>query len=367
MSGYRIASSVGGIVTGEHPDLISVDDPLNAKDATSDAVLRACTEWLKSSVFSRMANNPSIGIVQQRLSDRDPSGYVMDREEKIPIGDRKTTFLVLPMHYASKPVDRNDKRPIPDPRDKRTQDGELLFPGLYDEEKVKLLEIELLEQAPGQLEQMPVAVGGALLKRSDIQVIDQIPDGVHIQWTYRFWDTAGTENAGCLTSSTKAGFTADDKMYILHWTGDQIGVEDVDVLMHSTAYSDGKHVFIREERQGAAAGKALTTTHKRQLEGFEYDEVVVTRTGDKIVRSRPFRSECKKGNVFLVVGSWDHEGLLDHLCAFPFGKYSDPMDSTSGCWNSFVKDRDEDKLYTTKLTFGKGRERRMKERRGGRR
>ena len=56
-SGYRIATSVGGTVTGEGGDRIVCDDPHNVQEVESDAVRKATLDWWDV-VMSTRHNDP---------------------------------------------------------------------------------------------------------------------------------------------------------------------------------------------------------------------------------------------------------------------------------------------------------------------
>ena len=56
-TGYRLATSVGGAVTGEGGDRIVCDDPHNVQEAESDAVRKATLDWWDV-VMSTRVNDP---------------------------------------------------------------------------------------------------------------------------------------------------------------------------------------------------------------------------------------------------------------------------------------------------------------------
>ena len=66
--GSRVATSVGGTLTGIGGDIIIVDDPLNSGDAYSAAKRTATNEWFDSVVYSRLDDkqNGAIIIAAQR-------------------------------------------------------------------------------------------------------------------------------------------------------------------------------------------------------------------------------------------------------------------------------------------------------------
>ena len=52
--GCRIASSVGGVLTGRGADIIIIDDPLKPEEALSDAHRESANEWFDHTLYSRL-------------------------------------------------------------------------------------------------------------------------------------------------------------------------------------------------------------------------------------------------------------------------------------------------------------------------
>jgi hypothetical protein len=51
--GRRLATSVGGVLTGRGADLIIIDDPLKPEEALSQTQRRAANEWFDHTLYSR--------------------------------------------------------------------------------------------------------------------------------------------------------------------------------------------------------------------------------------------------------------------------------------------------------------------------
>jgi hypothetical protein len=78
--GYRLATSVGGTMTGRGADLIIVDDPLKAGEGHSPTARRSSIEWFNSTVHTRF-NQPKKGkiiVVAQRLHAEDLPGHLIE-------------------------------------------------------------------------------------------------------------------------------------------------------------------------------------------------------------------------------------------------------------------------------------------------
>lgn len=80
--GYRLTTSVGGVLTGRGADLIIIDDPLKPEEALSETQRKAANEWFSHTLYSRL-NDKSTGciiIIMQRLHEDDLVGHVLAQE-----------------------------------------------------------------------------------------------------------------------------------------------------------------------------------------------------------------------------------------------------------------------------------------------
>jgi hypothetical protein len=77
--GFRLATSVGGTLTGRGGDIIIVDDPLNAADAHSKTARDAVNAWFSTSLYSRLNHQgkDAIIVIMQRLHPADLTGYLL--------------------------------------------------------------------------------------------------------------------------------------------------------------------------------------------------------------------------------------------------------------------------------------------------
>jgi hypothetical protein len=81
--GFRMATSVGGVVTGRGADVLILDDILKPEEALSEAQRRKANEWFSHTLYSRL-NSKEEGViicVQQRLHEEDLVGYVLPQED----------------------------------------------------------------------------------------------------------------------------------------------------------------------------------------------------------------------------------------------------------------------------------------------
>jgi predicted phage terminase large subunit-like protein len=319
--GWRIASSVGGVGTGEHPDRIIIDDPLTAEQARSDIERVSCNTWFDRTISSRgITRDTRVVVVMQRLHENDLSGHLLARGG--------WTHICWPMRYET--TRANDPSFRPDPRDPRTVPGELFWPSLFTDAIVRRLELDLGPYgSAGQLQQRPAPEGGGLFKREWFKFVDAEPAGAR---RARGWDTAGTEGAGDWTVGVRIS-EYSGRFYVEDVRRERAGPAGVDSLILQTARSDGITCAQREEKEGGASGVAVIAARARLLAGYDYAGVPIS--GDKITRAKPFRAQCEAGNVSLVRGDWN-ESYIRELCEFPTGSHDDQVDASSAAFNAVL-------------------------------
>src|SRR5271167_26725 len=80
--GCRLATSVGGVLTGRGADLIIIDDPLKPEEALSETQRRAANEWFDHTLYSRLNDKleGAIVLIMHRLHEDDLTGHVLAQE-----------------------------------------------------------------------------------------------------------------------------------------------------------------------------------------------------------------------------------------------------------------------------------------------
>ena len=81
-TGYRIATSVGGALTGDGGDIICIDDPHNVVDSDSAKMREGVLEWWDQAMQTRL-NDPRTGafvIIMQRVHEQDLTGHILANE-----------------------------------------------------------------------------------------------------------------------------------------------------------------------------------------------------------------------------------------------------------------------------------------------
>lgn len=172
-TGWKLATSVGGVGTGERADVFVVDDPHNVKEAESDAVRETTLQWMFEVVPTRTNDEKSAQVtIMQRVHERDVSGLLLKSGLE---GDH----LLLPMEFE---VARRCKTSIGF-EDPRQVEGELLWPDRFSRRHLEEDLKPALRSWGGtyaeasQLQQRPAPRGGGMFKRDWFKFVDEIPEG----------------------------------------------------------------------------------------------------------------------------------------------------------------------------------------------
>jgi predicted phage terminase large subunit-like protein len=153
--GWKLATSVGGVGTGERGDRFIVDDPHNVKDGESEAKRSTTLHWWREVVPTRL-NDPDLSskiVIMQRVHEDDVSGDIISRQLDY-------VHLMLPMEFDP---DRSCETDFGG--DWRTEPGELLWPERFSEQAVANLKHEMGPYAfASQMQQSPTPRGGGIIK-----------------------------------------------------------------------------------------------------------------------------------------------------------------------------------------------------------
>ena len=82
--GFRLATSVGGTLTGRGGDIIIIDDPLKPDDAFSETKRSAANQWFANTLLSRLDDKRTgaIVVVMQRVHMDDLTGFLLSQSDE---------------------------------------------------------------------------------------------------------------------------------------------------------------------------------------------------------------------------------------------------------------------------------------------
>jgi len=157
-TGWKFASSVKGVGTGERGDRVILDDPHNVKEGESEAVRSETVRWVREGMSNRL-NDMETGVIvciMQRVHEEDVSNALI-------ADDLGYVHLMVPMEFD--PARRcGTAIGWEDPRE---DDGELAWPERFSPSAVAQLKRTLGPYAySGQYQQSPEPRGGGIIKRA---------------------------------------------------------------------------------------------------------------------------------------------------------------------------------------------------------
>jgi predicted phage terminase large subunit-like protein len=323
--GSRLATSVGGVLTGRGADFIIIDDPLKPDEALSETQRNAVNNWYEHTLVSRLNDKRTgcIILIMQRLHEDDLVGHVMEQG-----GWRVLKFPAI--------AEENESYTIQSPYGERRfarKAGEALHPA-----REPLEVLDQLRQGQGeynfagQYQQAPAPRGGGLVKISWFKkyMHADLPDT--FEMVFQSWDTANkAEDLNDFSVCTTWGLK-NRQLYLLN------------VLRRRMEYPELKRA-IRDHAAEFHAGNILIedkASGTQLIQDLIHDGVHgISRympKMDKIMRLHSTTNTIENGLVFLPeTAVWLTE-YLHELTTFPNGRYDDQADSTSQALD-WIKDR----------------------------
>jgi predicted phage terminase large subunit-like protein len=336
--GYRIATSVGGALTGEGGDIIVIDDPINADDARSETKRESVLLWFDETMRSRL-NDPREGafvVIMQRLHENDLTGHLL-------ASDTGWDHLCLPARYeADHPTPVRSSIGFADPR---AMDGELLWPERFGDEELAGIAQPGSYAEAGQLQQRPAPREGGLFKRDAFKIIDAPLPCKNI---VRRWDLAATEGDGDWTVGVKMGERTDGDGYVvLDVQRFRHGPGKVRQKIRAVAEADIKQhgrVRLVFPQDPGSAGKDQKYSFADEFALFapRFEK----ETGDKEVRAEPLATQVDIGRVSIVRAPWN-DAFLTELASFPKAQHDDQVDAAAGAFTALAKPKSETKTVAS--------------------
>jgi predicted phage terminase large subunit-like protein len=316
--GTRLATSVGGVLTGRGADLIIIDDPLKPDEALSESQRKSVNSWYDNSLLSRLNDKTKgcIIVTMQRLHQDDLVGHVLEQEGwevlSLPaMADEPESHLIRSA-LGQRTVHRAAGEPLHAARESvailqgiRRTIGEYNFASQY--------------------QQSPIPHGGAIVKSNWLRYCEPAAWPKSFTKIIQSWDTANkatefSDFSVCTTWGVKDGC-----FYLL------------DVFRQRLEYPDLKRAVI-EQRQRFTANKVLVedkasgTQLIQELKraGERNIEPCAPPPGmDKTMRLYAQTTAFEAGLVVLPKYAPWLADYTKELLGFPGSKYDDQVDSTT--------------------------------------
>jgi predicted phage terminase large subunit-like protein len=312
--GFRLATSVGGTLTGRGGDIIIIDDPLKPDDAFSESKRSGANQWFASTLLSRLDDKRTgaIVVVMQRVHMDDLTGFLLSQSDEWKV-------LSLPAI-----AEFEDTIPIGDGSVHRRALGEALSP---EREPLHVLEEIKLQIGSdtfsAQYQQAPVPPGGAMVKRHWVKRYPDLPPECEQFLTLQSWDTAskgGPDNDWSVCTTWLV--TRDRRWFLLDVWRRRVDYPALKVATQDLAKKwNASRVLVED----AGAGTSLVAELKGKIPGI----IAVKPTGDKESRMAVASAKFEAGQVFLPKRADWLPDLEAELFAFPGSRHDDQCDSIS--------------------------------------
>jgi predicted phage terminase large subunit-like protein len=313
--GFRLATSVGGTLTGRGGDIIIIDDPLKPDDALSETKRSAANQWFANTLLSRLDDKRTgaIAIVMQRVHMDDLTGFLLSQSSEWEL-------LSLPAI-----AEFEETIALGNGHSHRRQFGEALSPEREPVHVLEALKLQIGSDAfSAQYQQAPVPPGGAMVKRHWVRRYgDELPSPAEQLMTVQSWDTAskgGPDNDWSVCTTWI--LTRRKRWYLLDVWRRRVDYPALKAAAQSLAKKWSAWRVLVED---AATGTALVQELREMIPGI----IAVKPVGDKASRMAVASAKFEAGQVFLPERANWLPDLEAELFAFPGGRHDDQCDSIS--------------------------------------
>lgn len=314
--GTRLATSVGGTLTGLGGDIIIIDDPVKPDEALSEAVRQGANNWFDNTVYSRLNDKRTgaIIIIMQRLHMNDLVGHVLEKEDwevvNLPaIAQEEEVWEYTTLLGSQSHIRRLD---------------DLLHAEREPPHVLQGIRNTLGEYAfSAQYLQSPVPLGGGLVKREWLHRYEGALTSADFPTVVQSWDTANklselSDYSVCTTWGVKA-----KKAYLLHVLRRRMSYPDLKrtVVEHARIHG-AKTVLIEDKASGTQLIQELARGELSSVKGIK-------PKGDKPMRMQAQTAHIENGFVLFPDRAPWLEEYISELTTFPQSRYDDQVDSTS--------------------------------------
>lgn len=358
--GHRESQGIFGRITGKRGDTIIWDDPHDVEKyllGHEDVIYRVTDRW-KDAWSTRVNDQDKSAriLVMQRLHESDATSTWLDLYKDEP----GFAHLCIPMRYEGEPgYDPEKDIGRPDLADPRTEEGEIMFPALFPEDKVALQERTFGPYGTaGQYQQRPSPLGGGEFKKEWLMHYTMKPrDGNR----YIIVDPAGEKkktNLGTKRDNTAMAVIEvcdDQNYYVIDAYVDRLGLlERTDILMRW-------HQKYRPQRVGyKATGFDSDIAHirdRQERDNYRFGIIELPEQGHKNDRIRRLQPLFQDQRIWLpaelhrTLYNGETIDLIERFIEqeyspFPVAKFDDFFDCLSGICDPELK-----------ITFPQGRPR----------
>ena len=310
--GFRMATSVGGTLTGRGGNFIVLDDPMNPADAMSDVRRETVKQWYDGTLYSRLDNKAedAIIVVTQRLHVDDLVAHLLEKEEWV--------HLNIPAKAECDQVYEIGPGQVYERRA-----GEVLHPEREPLEMLEKIKANLGSYGfAAQYQQNPVPLGGGMIKWQWFQSYRELPPRGPNSQIVQSWDTASKASELNDYSVCTTWQVEGDDCYLIHVARGRLEYPDLKKRVPALAHAHKADAVLIED---SGSGTSLIQDLRR--EGARC--IAIKPEGDKVTRMCAVSAHIEAGYVYLPERAPWLDDFQTEVLQFPNGRHDDQVDSMS--------------------------------------
>jgi predicted phage terminase large subunit-like protein len=314
--GYRLSTSVGGVVTGRGADLVIVDDPMKADDALSDTRRQGVNTWYDNTLRSRLnrQDEGAIIVVMQRLHADDLVAHLQETERwdvvLFPLIAESEEHYELATPYGRRRIHRRA--------------DEILHPALLSVSAVEGLRRSMTEyNFAAQYQQDPQPPAGLIVRREWLKFYRPNESPKEFEQIVQSWDTANkTTELSDYSVCTTWGFDGQ-RLYLLDVFRRKMEFPELKRTVRELAGRWKATVVLIEDK---SSGTQLI--QELRASNFSLAQAAPPGDGDKVMRLHAQTAKIEGGFALFPLSAPWLDGYLLELTTFPNSKNDDQVDST---------------------------------------
>jgi len=314
--GYRLSTSISGVLTGRGADIIVIDDPLKADDALSESRRRSVNEWYDNTLRSRLNSQErgAIIIVMQRLHADDLVAHVQEHE----------TWDVLSFPAIAEKDEVYDVRTPYGRRQIHRRTDEILQPTLLSAARLADLRRGMTEyNFVAQFQQDPQPPSGNIVKQKWLKFYGPNDKPERFDQVIQSWDTANKDTELSNYSVCTTWGVKRQHLYLLDVYRRKVDFPSLKRAVRDLAALHKPRIVLVEDK---ASGSSLI--QELRAEHFSIVKEAPAMDGDKIMRLHSQTAKMEGGFVLFPKEAHWLDTYLAELISFPNSKYDDQVDST---------------------------------------
>lgn len=328
--GFRLATSVGGVLTGRGADYIVIDDPLKPDEALSETQRVSVNDWFKHSLYSRLNDKQTgrIIIVAQRLHQDDLVGHVLKSEP----------WTHVRLSAIAEEAESYTVRTPYGPKTFTREAGDALHPkrepiGVLQQIRENLGEYNYC----GQYLQQPAPLGGGMVKIDWFRRFEDSERPKKFEMILQSWDTASKASELNDFSVCTTWGIREKQIYLLHVRRGRYGYPDLKRAVQEQAEIwNPRTILIEDAGSGIALAQELLQERMHSIETY-------SATLDKTTRLHSVTAMIENGFVYIPANAPWLGDFIYELSGFPKGKFDDQVDSLSMALDWFkLNSRDQE-------------------------